>query len=86
MWHRSVGQPPCLSVCNGGLTRGKDRCTPELLADAALRYFRDPAHTDRLLPKYVKLHALLKKDASREAAAAIAELMSTPSPAPQAKG
>ncbi|HET9484601.1 MAG TPA: lipid-A-disaccharide synthase, partial [Xanthomonadales bacterium] len=53
----------------------QDACTPEALADAALRYFREPALGDRLLPRYVKIHAQLKKDASREAAAAIAELL-----------
>ena len=63
----------------------QERCKPALLADAVLKYFREPALAEQLLPKYVKLHALLKKDASREAAAAIAALMDSPSPAPQAK-
>lgn len=58
----------------------QDACTPEALADAALRYLRDPALAEALLPKYVRIHATLKKDASREAAAAIAELLETASP------
>jgi len=62
----------------------QEKCTPEALADAVLKWFREPHLADKLLPKYVQIHAALKKDANREAAAAIVELLEQPAPAPKA--
>jgi lipid-A-disaccharide synthase len=55
----------------------QDACTPEALADAllpALRLRRPPL---ALLAEYRHLHLELRRDASRSAAAAIAELIGT---------
>ncbi len=53
-------------------------CTPRNLADAVLRWLRDPAAADALRPRFRQLHLQLRQDASAQAAAAVAELVSLP--------
>jgi lipid-A-disaccharide synthase len=53
----------------------QDDCTPERLADAVLRWFHDPAATGRLQPRFRAIHADLRRDASAQAALAVAELI-----------
>ena len=53
----------------------QDDCTPLKLADAVLAWFSDPAAVKALEPRYRDLHILLRRDASREAATAVAELL-----------
>jgi lipid-A-disaccharide synthase len=56
----------------------QDDCTPMKLSEAVLAWFRDPAAIEALEPRYRELHMLLRRDASREAAAAVAELLDPP--------
>jgi len=53
-------------------------CTPENLADAVLAWLRDPAAADALLPRFRELHLQLRQDASAQAAAAVADVVSSP--------
>ena len=53
----------------------QDRCTPENLADAVLRWFREPAAVAGLLPHFVAIHQQLQRDASVYAARAVDELL-----------
>jgi lipid-A-disaccharide synthase len=53
----------------------QSQCTPERLADAVLHWFRDPAAAAALLPRYLAIHRQLRRDASRSAAASIAQLL-----------
>ena len=53
----------------------QDDCTPVKLADAVLGWFSDPAAVEALEPRYRDLHLLLRRDASGEAATAVAELL-----------
>ena len=53
-------------------------CTPQNLADAVLRWLRDPAAVDALQPRFQQLHLQLRQDASVQAAAAVAEVVSLP--------
>lgn len=53
----------------------QDECTPEALAAALLPSLRDRAPAPALLDEYRRLHLLLRRDASRSAAGAIAELI-----------
>lgn len=53
----------------------QDDCTPEKLADAVLAWFADPDAVAALAPRYRELHLMLRRDASREAANAVAELV-----------
>jgi lipid-A-disaccharide synthase len=53
----------------------QDRCTPEALAEAVLAYFRDGDRGEALRPRFESLHRSLARNASREAAEAIAELV-----------
>lgn len=53
----------------------QDACTPEALADAVLAWFHDPAAIEALEPRYRELHLLLRRDASRQAAEAVSELL-----------
>ncbi len=62
----------------------QDECTAEALAAAVLRWFRDPAAVAALQPRYLAIHQQLRRDASRSAAGAIAELLSTTAPPRQA--
>jgi lipid-A-disaccharide synthase len=50
-------------------------CTPDRLADALLRWFREPGAAAALQPRFRALHAELRRDASAQAAAAVAELL-----------
>src|SRR5690606_33594317 len=53
----------------------QDACTAEALADAVLAWFHDPAAIEALEPRYRELHLLLRRDASRQAAEAVSELL-----------
>ena len=53
-------------------------CTPENLAAAVLRWLRDPAAADALQPRFRELHLQLRQDASAQAAAAVADVVSLP--------
>jgi lipid-A-disaccharide synthase len=53
----------------------QDDCTPERLAAEVLRWFRNPAAVAALQPRYRTLHESLRRDASRSAADAIADLL-----------
>jgi lipid-A-disaccharide synthase len=50
-------------------------CTPERLADAILAWLRDPAAAAALQPRFHALHADLRRNASVQAAGAVAELL-----------
>ena len=50
-------------------------CTPERLAEAILAWLRDPAAAAALQPRFRALHADLRRDASVQAAGAVAELI-----------
>ena len=50
-------------------------CTPAQLAQAVLHWFRDPGATARLAPRFRAIHADLRRDASVQAARAVAELL-----------
>lgn len=58
----------------------QDECTPERLADAVLRWFRDPAAVAALAPRYRDLHLALRRDAARSAAAQVADLLAPAEP------
>jgi len=53
----------------------QEACTPERLSEAVLDWFTRPDAAAALQPRYLELHQHLRRDASREAAAAIAGLM-----------
>ena len=53
----------------------QDDCTPVALADAVLAWFSQPEAIEALEPRYRDLHLQLRRDASREAATAVAELL-----------
>ncbi|MCE7033164.1 lipid-A-disaccharide synthase [Lysobacter sp. GX 14042] len=53
----------------------QDRCTPENLADAVLRWFREPDEVAALLPRFDAIHRRLQRDASVYAARAMDELL-----------
>ncbi|HEY4528814.1 MAG TPA: lipid-A-disaccharide synthase [Luteimonas sp.] len=53
----------------------QDACTPEALSRAVLAWFAQPDAMEALEPRYRDLHLMLRRDASREAAAAVAELL-----------
>jgi lipid-A-disaccharide synthase len=50
-------------------------CTPAQLADAVLHWFRDPGAIEGLQPRFRAIHADLRRDASAQAARAVAELL-----------
>ncbi|WP_147651555.1 lipid-A-disaccharide synthase [Vulcaniibacterium gelatinicum] len=50
-------------------------CTPDRLAAAVLRWFREPQAVAALLPRYAALHERLRQGASARAAEAVAELL-----------
>jgi lipid-A-disaccharide synthase len=50
-------------------------CTPERLADAVLGWLRNPVAAAALQPRFRALHADLRRDASVQAANAVAELL-----------
>lgn len=52
-------------------------CTPARLAEATLRWLRDPAAVAALQPRFLELHLQLRQNASAQAAAAVAELVSS---------
>jgi lipid-A-disaccharide synthase len=56
----------------------QDQCAPGRLADAVLRWFRDPDAVAALQARYRELHLALRQDASARAAAAVAEVMEEP--------
>jgi lipid-A-disaccharide synthase len=53
----------------------QDDCTPGQLAGAVLRWFRDPDAIEQLQPRFRAIHAGLRRDASAQAARAVAELL-----------
>jgi lipid-A-disaccharide synthase len=53
----------------------QDDCTPDALARAVLRWFRDPAAIGQIQPRFRAIHAELRRDASAQAARAVAELL-----------
>ena len=53
----------------------QDDCTPEKLAAACLRWFGMPDAVAALLPRFERLHAQLRCDASARAADAVAEVL-----------
>ncbi|MDB6164387.1 MAG: lipid-A-disaccharide synthase [Xanthomonadaceae bacterium] len=53
----------------------QDACTPQSLADAVLAWFHNPAAVAALQPRFRAMHATLRRDASTQAAAAVAELL-----------
>ena len=53
----------------------QDDCTPPRVAAAVLDWFRHPDKISALQPKYLKLHAELRQDASARAADAVAGLL-----------
>lgn len=55
----------------------QDECTPENLARATLRWLDEPGAADALRPRFLDLHRQLKRDASAQAAAAIADVVSS---------
>ena len=57
--------------------RMQDDCTPDALSAAVLRWFREPGDARVLAPEFMKLHEELRRDASSQAAAAIAQLVSS---------
>lgn len=52
-------------------------CTPQALAEAVSAWFHDPAARDALSPRFRDLHRQLRRDASRAAAEAIADVVSS---------
>ena len=54
----------------------QDDCTPERLAAAVLGWFRHPDTVASLQSRYREIHLELRRDASAQAAAAVAELAS----------
>ena len=50
-------------------------CTPDQLHAALLRWFRDVDAVAALQPRFLALHETLRRDASRQAAAAVAGLL-----------
>ncbi|MCF7222672.1 lipid-A-disaccharide synthase [Lysobacter sp. TLK-CK17T] len=56
----------------------QDACTADGLAGAALAWFRDPAAVAALEPRFAAIHRQLRRDASAQAAAAIAGLLDAP--------
>lgn len=53
----------------------QDACTPPNLADAVLRWFREPAAVAALVPRFDAIHERLQRDASVYAARAVDELL-----------
>lgn len=54
----------------------QDDCTPERLSSELLRWLRDPSAFATIEPEFLRIHQELRRDASRQAAGAIAELLS----------
>ena len=50
-------------------------CTPAQLAEAVLHWLRDPGAIEGLQPRFRAIHAELRRDASAQAARAVAELL-----------
>lgn len=53
----------------------QDDCTPDKLHAALLRWFRDADAVAALQPRFLALHETLRRDASRQAATAVAGLL-----------
>lgn len=53
----------------------QDACTPDKLHAALLRWFHDAEAVAALQPRFLALHEILRRDASRQAAAAVADLL-----------
>ena len=56
----------------------QDDCTPERLCVALLDWFKHPEKVAALQPRYLALHAELRRDASARAADAVAGLLTQP--------
>ncbi|TBR13476.1 MAG: lipid-A-disaccharide synthase, partial [Lysobacter sp.] len=52
-------------------------CNPAALAEAVLRWFEEPARAAALVPRFMNLHHELRRDASMQAAAAVAAVVSS---------
>ncbi|GAB2516353.1 lipid-A-disaccharide synthase [Lysobacter humi (ex Lee et al. 2017)] len=52
-------------------------CTSDALADAVAAWFADPGAVAALEPRFMNLHLELRRDASRQAAEAVAEVVSS---------
>src|SRR5690606_3435595 len=57
-------------------------CTPDRLAEAVLRWLRDPVAVARLVPRFLALHQALRQDASVQAANAVIQLLENGPDAP----
>ena len=57
-------------------------CTPDRLAEAVLRWLRDPVAVARLVPRFLALHQALRQNASVQAANAVIQLLETGPDAP----
>lgn len=53
----------------------QNECTPERIAAAVLAWFEAPARMAALEPRFARIHAELRQDASARAAEAVAELL-----------
>ncbi len=53
-------------------------CTPPALADAVLQWLDAPGAAAALLPRFRELHLQLRRDASAQAAAAVADVLALP--------
>lgn len=53
----------------------QDDCTPERLSAELLRWLRDPSVFATIEPEFFRLHEALRRDASHQAALAVAELL-----------
>lgn len=60
--------------------RMQEDCTPSALAQSVLAYLRDPSSADDAIRTFREIHATLLRDADREAADAVAELVEAPRP------
>ena len=58
----------------------QEACTPEALADAVLRWFREPDAVAALAARFEAIHAELRADADAQAAEAVASLLAPVAP------
>jgi lipid-A-disaccharide synthase len=58
----------------------QEQCTAENIRDALRHWFDNPQATASVLPRFTELHHRLRQDASRAAAAALADLLEYPTP------
>lgn len=58
----------------------QDECTPERLSSELRRWLGDPSAFAAIEPEFLRIHEALRRDASRQAASAIAELIEAAAP------